>query len=247
MAQIKEVVLGTKYVDRKNAKRIGEVIEVNEKTKTVMLQFDNGQSRGFSLPTLSKSFKILEAGEEVKKEAEKKAEPKAEKSVEAEKKPAEKAEAKAEKSAKTEKKKKEPAVSVDQEAYKKDFLKKVEAFGFKTVVPEKYPYHINLKLVDKNTASVKLASSRIKVRTKKEFLPKGTEFNEVKGGYSATLFYPYEKFNDMLNLLKYIADTFKDSDLVKKQSKKKAESENKTESKKAETKTEPKKETTKKK
>lgn len=248
MAQINNVVVGTKYVDRKDksGKRIATVIEVNTKTKTVMVEFEDGKSRPYVVTNFLKSFKKLEADAE---QTEEKIEPvKVEKSEVQDAEPKQKveetadpnatthiaeeiinrAEAKeeAEKKAKKEKKKvskpkKEAAEAVDQESYKKDFLKKAESFGYTTVIPANFPYHINLKLVDKNTVSVKLAATRLKVRTKKEFLFDGVDYHEVKGRYSATIFYQYNQIEELYKLLKHISDNFKDSKLVKRQSKKK--------------------------
>lgn len=66
MAQINNVVVGTKYVDRKDkeGKRICTVIEVNTKTKTVMVEFEDGKSRPYVVTNFLKSFKKLEADAE---------------------------------------------------------------------------------------------------------------------------------------------------------------------------------------
>lgn len=90
MAQTKrEIQLGDKYQDRKNDKRIGEVVEINDKTKTVTLQFEDGKQRPYSRSMLPKSFRFMndsdvagdgtpldleEVGKEIAEEAKKKAE-----------------------------------------------------------------------------------------------------------------------------------------------------------------------------
>lgn len=73
MAQINNVVVGTKYVDRKDkeGKRICTVIEVNTKTKTVMVEFEDGKSRPYVVTNFLKSFKKLEADAEPEQTEEK--------------------------------------------------------------------------------------------------------------------------------------------------------------------------------
>ena len=209
-----------------------ELVEINEKSKQVTLKkLSDGKPTSTLMGSFEKYWKKIDENgkpvKEAKSEAPKKEEvAKAEKPVEdpkpeVEKKPAKTA--KVEKPKKEKKERKPVGLSEDERTkIKEELLKAFDKMKLDVSVPANYPLWINIKIGEKNAFGIGLGATHIRVRTIKELMPKGTNFSEVKGGMSATVIVTYEDKQGVIDLVKYVNDTFKDSDVLKKHRKEKS-------------------------
>ena len=215
-------VVGAKYVNRKSGKVVA-IGSVNEKCKTLIVDFLDGTNRTMVWSNFAKSYTPAEKPEKSVENAEK-SDSKAE---------TEKATKNAEKPAgKTSEKKARKKSGVSEEermALKASLVDFLNALQVEAKTWENYPFSMAVRFPEKTIFNLELRLTHIRLRGISELLPKDLAFKPVKGGFDVTLNYKYDEVDKMKSMIEYTVKNFKDSDLVKRKSKaKKAEPEKKS-------------------
>lgn len=200
-----------KYVNVKN-NMVAAVVEMDEKTKTVMLEYENGKTTNISTSTLKRWWKPIQEEDHnmEEKEAKKQEVKDALKKAVAERKANEVKKEKAEKATKAQPGKKKSGMAME-DAHKliKEYIKKAK---LEPVINEKNPKTVWIVINGKKTSGVYVGGSKCVLGLPEKMVPTGCKADRIRNcAMSHSFDIPYDNMDKLVEILTKI-DTTKQED-----------------------------------
>lgn len=204
-----------KYVNSKNG-MVATLVESDDKTKTVMLEYENGKTTNISTSTLKRWWKLIKEEDndmeekEAKKQEVKEALKKAVADKKAENKEQAKPETTSESKAKVKKAGKKKSGMAMEDAHKliKEYIKKA---GFEPVINEKNPKTVWIQINGKKTSGVYVGGSKCVLGLPEKMVPKGYKADRTRNcAMSHSFDIPYDNMDELVEILSKIDTTNKE-------------------------------------